>query len=48
MQCHICEKGFITETEAFGLPDTDTTLMKKVFCSNVMCNYNAEIFIDLQ
>jgi len=39
MQCKICEKGFITETEWFDLPGSNEKL-QKVFCSNVMCDYN--------
>jgi hypothetical protein len=46
VQCDVCNKGFITETEVFELKDK-TVIERWVqhrFCSNVMCDYNERIF----
>lgn len=47
VQCTICNKGFITETEVFELKEkinTFETHVKHRFCSNVMCDYNERIY----
>ena len=47
VQCDICDKGFITETEVFELKEKLNTFETKVqlrFCSNVTCDYNERIF----
>lgn len=47
VQCNVCKKGFITETEVFELKEkinTFETHVKLVFCSNVMCDYNERVY----
>jgi len=48
VQCKVCDKGFITETDRFELKEkilgTNETHVQHKFCSNVMCDYNERLF----